>query len=44
MREEFVKFAGTFAVAIVSGLALVGTVAVAQESPKFEVDARWLGA
>jgi hypothetical protein len=40
-REEFVKFAGTLAVAIISGFALTGTAAVAQESPKFEIDASW---
>jgi hypothetical protein len=40
-EEESVNLARTIVLVVIAGFALVGTAAVAQESPKFEIDASW---
>jgi hypothetical protein len=40
-EEEFMKFARTLALAGAAALALMGTAAVAQQAPKFEIDTSW---
>ena len=40
-EEEFMKLARTLALAGVAAFALMGAAAVAQQAPKFEIDASW---